>query len=150
MLSNKMNFPACPYTVKEFSSKQGQYCLKSDCIVNLNNYTPRYLKLYKKENIDGLDTFRLIAQKRENKLFKGMDITKDLFNSAGELIEQSHIRFDKFHKNIDVQGKSFKMNRPMELGLRSSNGSDFKITMGLDSSITPMVKRVLKLISNMK
>lgn len=150
MTLEKMSFPVCPYTIKNFSSKQGQYCLKSDSVVNTNNYAPRYLKLYKKENIDGLDTFRLVAQKRENKLFKGMDITKDLFNKAGELIEQSHIRFDEFHKKIDVQGKSFKMSRPMELGLRSSNSSDFKITMGLNSSITPMVKRVLKLISNMK
>ncbi len=143
----KMNMPACPYTVKEFSSKKGLYCLKSNCVNPNNEDASRYFKLYKKENIDGLDSFRLVAQKIETKIFRGMDITKDLFNKDGEVIEKSHICLGMIHNDLDIQGKSFKINKSIDF--RSKKCSNIEITMKLDN-ITPMVKRVLKFISNMK
>ena len=160
MLLEKMNLPACPYTIKEFSSKNGQYCLKTDSIVPVDR-GPRSLKLYKKEIVDGLDTYRLVAQKHEKEYGSIVKISKNLFNKAGELIEKSHIILDKFHSNTEidkfhnnkeivVQGKSFHMDRPLSFGIYARNNKDLKISMGFENGISPMVKRVLKLIANMK
>lgn len=155
MKLEKLNTPNCPYTLKEFKSSKGEYCLKSNIDnsenTSIHNYK-KYLKLYKKENIDGLATYRLIAQKFENETALNSIIIKNLFNQQGELIENASINFNAGEdRTLIVNGKSLDMSKKLILSNEiPADDANLILKFNFKEKLTPMAKRVLSYLKKFK
>ena len=149
-----------PNTFKTLKTQKGEYVLKGkDMVMPDDSFTMRNLKLYKKVQVDGLDTFRLVGKKYEYKehvyesdsIFNDpvQEVKKELYDiSTGELKEQSYIRarLKKNDRCIIMNSDVLKMSEPINCSSgRSATTSTFELTLGKEFS--PMVKRILKLIT---
>lgn len=151
-----------PYTLKTFrTSKGNEYILKgteqpvlytSDGGLRKNE--SNFLKLYKKEQIDGLDSFRLVAQKEEKYIYPHKEeekelsiIRKELFNpKTAAMTEQSEIAVNVGGgKTISCNGDVFKMNG--NIATNRANNTPH-ITLDLSKGkLSAIAKRILKIIS---
>ena len=151
----KLDAPNCPYTLREFKSIRGEYCLKSN-VNNAGNAKSfpfiKYLKLCKKESFDGLDTYRLVAQKSEHPAYQGLNIIKNLFNNQGNLSEVSKIEFDiAGNRILSVKGDSLEMSKGLVIRNKFEvNSSGINLKLNINQKLTPMAKRVLGYIKNFK
>lgn len=142
-----------PHTLKKFRTKNGEdYVLKgSNQPAKANDsYVTNYLKLYKKTQIDGLDSFQLVAKKEEKHLRNNggsfISIAKERFNAlTGELTEQSKISQNVFGgKNLECEGNVFSIQ-----GSVSTNTKINKAELVMNTTkgeLSPMAKRILKVI----
>ena len=149
-----------PNTFKTLKTQKGEYVLKGkDIVMPDDSFTMRNLKLYKKVQVDGLDTFRLVGKKYEYKehvyesdsIFNDpvQEVKKELYDiSTGELKEQSYIntRLKKNDRYIIMNSDVLKMSGPINCSSgRFATTSTVELTLGKEFS--PMAKRILKLIT---
>lgn len=151
-----------PVTLKTFRTKKGEeFILKGTEKpvmqtdmggVRQNEFN--HLKLYKKVQEDGLDTFRLVAQKEEKYTHDVKDnekflskIKKALFDTkTGRITEQSEIALNVGGgKTIECNGDVFKMSG--NIATNRPNNTP-QVTMDLSKGkLTPMAKRIVKIIT---
>lgn len=151
-----------PVTLRTFKTTKGdEYILKGldkpeqvTDMGGIRKHDLNYLKLYKKINQDGLDTFQLVGKKVEKYTYdikentkQVTSITKEAFNpETGAMTEHTAIGLNVGGgKTIECNGDVFKMS-----GSIATNTAKNKTSVSFDlakGKLTPMAKRILKILA---
>ena len=154
---------ATPKTLRTFKTSDGnEYVLKGldapkryTDMAGVRQNESNILKLYKKTNIDGLDTFTLMRKKEEKYILNYPNpgekelslIRKEAFEpKTGKMIEQVEIAENVGGgKTIRCNGDVFQMSGNLATN-RPVNKPEIRIDLG-KGNLTPAAKRILKILT---
>lgn len=146
-----------PKTLRVFTTSKGEeYVLKGSDkpesypdYGGYSSYEHKHLKLYKKVQEDGLDTFKLVAKKDEKLDSDGKitKIVKELFDvKSGKMTEQAEIAQNVgFGKTIECHGDVFNMTGNIATNFNAKNTPNIDMNLS-KGKLTPMAKRILKVL----